>query len=102
MSPPPASLSNLGPMEAVAALYRGEDAALSESILADLSGRVFHGPLVEPAGAAKCLMARVSLRLLQATTHMDNGGPAPPAYRNRLLERSGHPYAISLLNSTSA
>ena len=101
MIPPPSLPSGLRPMEAVAALYHGEDAELSTAILADLSHRVFEGPLVEPAGPAPQFMARLSLRLLQATTRIDHSGPAERTYRNRLLERSGHPYALSLLNSTT-
>ena len=88
-------------MDGVAALYRGEDAALTNAILTDLSQRVFDGPVVEPAGPVPRFMARLSLRLLQATTRIDHAGPAERTYRNRLLERSGHPYALSLLNSTT-
>lgn len=101
MSRPPSLLAGLRPMDAVAALYRGDDAELAETILADLSDRVFDGPVVEPAGPAPQFMARLSLRLLQATTRIDHTGPAERTYRNRLLERSGHPYALSLLNSTT-
>ena len=102
MSSSGASLAHLRPMDAVAALYRGEDAELSEAILTDLSQQVFHGPEAGLAGPAQRFMARLSLRLLQATTRIDHSGPAEVTYRNRLLESSGHPYALSLLNSTTA
>ncbi len=98
---PDSPISTLRPMEAVAALYHGEDPALSEAILADLSQRVFQGPDVVPAGPAQRFAARLSLRLLQATTRTHKSGASGVVYRNRLLERSGHPYAWALLNSTS-
>lgn len=87
-------------MDAVAALYSGEDAALSKDILAHLSRSVFHGPEATPAGPAQRLLSKLSYRLLKATTraHPSDGGTR---YRNRLLERSGHPYAHSLLNSST-
>ena len=97
MSSRPNGHTAIGPMAAVAALYRGEDAVLAEAILTDLSQQVFHGPVVPPAGLTQQLLARVSLRLLQATTRPDLRNSAVPGYRNRLLERSGHPYATSLL-----
>jgi hypothetical protein len=88
-------------MEAVSALYQGTDVDLTGSILKDLSQQVFHGPDMEPAGAAQRFMARLSHRLLKATTRIESNGPSGQVYQNRLLQRSGHPYARALLNSTS-
>jgi hypothetical protein len=65
----------LRPMDAVAALYSGEDAALSHNILAHLSRSVFHGPEVPSAGPAQRLLSKISYRLLKATTrrHASDG-----------------------------
>ena len=100
MRPPLPPLPKLRPMDAVAALYSGKDAALTESILSHLSHSVFHGPEVPSPGPAQLLLSRLSYRLLRATTrtHFSAGGIR---YGNRLLERSGHPYAKALLNSTT-
>lgn len=100
MITPVPPLPRLRPMEAVTALYHGTDAELTDAILSDLSHQVFHGPEVEPAGPAQRLLARLSHRLLQATTRLDRASAAGPVYQNRLLERSGHPYAQALLNSS--
>ncbi len=93
-------------MEAVQALYSGHDAALSEAILADLSRHVFESPEVSPAGPVQCFLARLSLRLLKATTReesrTDAVGETLSVYQNRLLEKSAHSYARALLNSAAA
>lgn len=101
MITPVPPLPKLRPMEAVSALYQGTDVDLTGAILKDLSHQVFHGPEMEPAGPAQRLMARLSHRLLKATTRVESSGPSGQVYQNRLLERSGHPYARALLNSTT-
>lgn len=101
MVTPIPSLPKLSPMEAVSALYHGTDAELTGTILNDLSHQVFHGPEIAPAGRAQRFMARVSHRLLQATTRLESNGASGQVYQNRLLQRSGHPYALALLNSTT-
>ncbi len=101
MITPVPPLPKLRPMEAVSALYQGSDVDLTGAILRDLSHQVFHGPEIEPAGSAQRFMARLSHRLLKATTRLESNGPSGQVYQNRLLERSGHPYARALLNSTT-
>ena len=88
------------PMEAVAALYSEGDMDLAEAILSSLSRAVFDQ--VEPpmANLMKRLLARANYRLLKRTTiRVEQDGKAQ--YRNRLLERSKHPYAHALLATSS-
>ena len=96
-------MSDLKPMEAVAALYAEGRQDEARAIIASLARAVFEGPHQSPAGPAQRLMARASHRLLQWTTRRhESAAPDQPAagFRNRLLERSGHPYASSLLASS--
>jgi len=90
------------PMEAVAALYSEGDVDLAEAVLSNVSRAVFDQ--VEPpmANLMKRLLARANYRLLKRTTvrtHAGEGGGSQ--YRNRLLERSKHPYAHTLLATSS-
>jgi len=87
------------PMEAVAALYADGHQEESEKIIGGLSRAVFGEHGITPAGAPQRALARLSCRLLRRTTtrHTQAGATA---YRNPLLERSGHAYAQSLLTST--
>lgn len=91
-------------MDAVVALYSEGDQELSEAIIASLSRAIFEGNHGRPAGPAQKTLARISYRLLKLTTtrrkcHGEDyeGG----AFRNPILERSRHPYARALLDSTS-
>ena len=92
-------------MDAVAALYAQDNRKLALDILASLSHAIFDGPGVQPANPVKRALARVSHRVLSWTTRTheftDDNGAAVTAYRNRVLERSGHPYAKALLTSSS-
>ncbi len=93
------SLSKLTPMDAVSALYSGQDWALSEAIVSSLSRAVFGGAGIKPAGLMQRAMARASYRhLKRTTTRVDH--PESSGFSNRLLERSGHPYARSLLSAS--
>lgn len=97
-------MQNLRPMDAVAALYSGGQHELSEAIVASLSRAVFGEGRIRPAGPAKRTLARAFYRILQWTTTSrmgeDEKGSARRIFSNVLLERSGHPYAKSLLGSS--
>ena len=99
-------MDHLKPMEAVAALYSGNDHQLSAAILGSLSKTIFEGSHAKPAGALKQVLARLSHRVMQLTTRsitsVDETGSVTPIFSNRLLERSNHPYAKVLLNSSSS
>ncbi len=90
------------PMEAVRALYAEGETDLAEAIFSSLGRAIFEGNAPPPASLVKRVLARVSYRVLKRTTRRnevetDDGGWM---YRNRLLERSGHPYAAALLASS--
>lgn len=90
------------PMEAVAALYSKSDADLAEAVLHSLSRAVFEQTEPPMASLMKRLLARANYRLLKRTTvRMETGESGRPQYRNRLLERSKHPYAQTLLATSS-
>ncbi len=92
-----ATLSDLRPMDAVAALYNDGNPALAGEILSSLSETIFDRPEPPLAGPLQQLMAGLSYRILKRTT-VRNG----TTYRNRVLEHSGHPYAQALLASSTA
>ncbi len=90
-------------MDAVVALYSAGENELSEAIIAGLSRVIFGGGHFKPAGPAQRALARVSHLVLKWTTNrrkangeIYEGG----AYHNPILERSGHPYARALLDSS--
>jgi hypothetical protein len=90
----------LRPMEAVAALYSEGDSDLAEAVLSSLSRAVFDHAEPPMANLMKRLLARANYRLLKRTTlRVEQDGKAQ--YRNRLLERSKHPYAHALLATSS-
>lgn len=99
-------MHNLKPMDAVAALYSQDDHKVSAAIMASLSREIFHGSDIKPAGRLKQALARISHRVLQRTTRtavrVDEEGRESTIFSNRLLERSGHPYAKSLLTSSKS
>jgi hypothetical protein len=99
-------MDNLKPMDAVAALYAGDDHELAAAIVGSLSRTIFEGSHVKPAGTLKKVLARLSHRVMQLTTRSgtstDENGAETIIYSNRLLERSKHPYAKALLNSSSS
>jgi hypothetical protein len=91
-------------MDAVVALYSEGDHELSEAIIASLSHAVFERSHGQPAGRAQKALARISYRVLKWTTtrrRCDGEGYEGGAFRNPILERSGHPYASALLDSSS-
>jgi len=95
-------MQNLKPMGAVAALYAEDQHDLTEAIVASLSRAIFHGNDPKPANKSKIFVGRVSHRIVRWTTtaSASKDGHAVTLYRNPLFERSGHPYARSLLTSS--
>jgi len=95
---------HLKPMEAVEALYSNDQPALSEEIIASLSRTIFGKSETRPAGWVQRTLARLSYRVLQWTTRSskpdDDSGAPVPVFSNKLMERSRHPYARSLLASS--
>jgi hypothetical protein len=92
-------------MDAVVALYSDGEHALSEAIVASLGRAIFDGGQFKPAGPAKRALARISYRLLKWTTKRRKGDAETycgGAHHNPLLERTGHPYARALLDSSRA
>lgn len=90
-------------MDAVVALHSEGHHELSEAIIASLSSAVFGGLRVLPAGLVQRAMARTSYRLLKWTTtkrRKSEKDGEDSAFQNRLLERTGHPYARALLASS--
>jgi hypothetical protein len=84
-------------MEAVAALYGPGATEQAEAIVRSLGRTVFGAHGLDPAGAARRLLARLSYRIVKRTTRRAPDG-APTTYLSPILERSGHPYAQSLLS----
>jgi hypothetical protein len=101
---PGSKMINLKPMDAVDALYSSGQHELSEEIVASLSRFIFSESESRPAGWIQRTLARVSYRVLQWTTTStspENGsGSEVPVFSNKLMERSRHPYARSLLGSS--
>ena len=98
-------MQDLKPMDAVTALYSAENRELSVAIMESIGRGIFEGVQVKPAGWMKNALARISHLVLKWTTRSetstDASGIATTVFSNRLLERSRHPYAKSLLTSSS-
>ncbi len=96
----------LTPMAAANALYSNEPSDLPAAIVASLSHQIFDSELPKAAGKMKRRLAFLSYRLLKRTTRehirTDAHGVEYIAYRNRILERSAHPYAMTLLEPSGA
>lgn len=94
------------PMGAVAALYGEGQADTARAVVASLSNRVFDTTPPRPSGLVRCAAARVVWRLMQGTTRTETrpgpDGQQVVVFRNRILERSGHPYAATLLEPSRA
>lgn len=91
-------------MDAVTALYSDGEVELSEAIIASLSAALFGVTSGAPAGLVQRLVSRLSHRVLKWTTTHEkaddqNGGTS--SFRNPILERTKHPYAQALLNSST-
>jgi hypothetical protein len=92
-------------MDAVAALYSDGQIELSEAIVASLSRALFGVASGAPAGLVQRVVSRLSHRVLKwTTTHEktdDQSGGGTGSFRNPILERTKHPYAQALLNSST-
>jgi len=103
-SAPASNIENLKPMDAVAALYRSGHHQLSEEIVASLSHAIFSETDLKPASWIQRGLAKISYRALKWTTKSvevaDDSGVKATVFSNKLMERSGHPYARSLLDSS--
>jgi hypothetical protein len=97
---------NYTPMEAVFALYSEHDEDLAEAIIASLNRQIFEEAVPEASGRIRRRLAWAVHRLLKRTTraHVRTGpdGKDFVVYRNRLIERSHHPYALTLLEPSEA
>ncbi len=91
-------------MEAVTALYSEGQTELSEAIIGSISSAVFKKEQGRAAGLARRLMARASYLLLKCTTSRRpaiDSEDGTHTYHSPILKRSRHPYADSLLGSSS-
>ena len=96
-------MKQIRPMDAVVALYSNGEHELSEAIIGSLSRAIFGGGQFKPAGPAKRVMARISYQVLKWTTtrRKANGEEyVGGAYHNPIMERTEHPYARALLDSS--
>ena len=87
-------------MDAVAALYSDGEVELSKAIIASLSRALFGVASGAPAGLFQRLFSRLSHRVLKWTTtyeKTDDQSGGRGFYRNPILERTGHPYAPSVI-----
>ena len=96
----------LKPMEAAVALYSERDSEVAAAIVASLSREIFDRDLPKAASRIKRRLAGLTYRILKRTTkehvRTDPDGTEYVAYKNRILERSGHPYAMTLLEPSGA
>src|ERR1700759_662730 len=103
-SAPASNIQNLKAMDAVAALYASGHHELSEEIVARLSRAIFSPNDLKPATWLHRRLAKISYRALKWTTKSveveDESGSKGTVFSNKLLERSGHPYARALLDSS--
>lgn len=89
-------MNPMNPMDAVSALYAEGHEDEAQAIVAGLSRAIFGEHGISPAGLGRRLLARVMYRVVRRTTTRTAEGEAT-VYRNKLLERSGHPYIRALL-----
>lgn len=94
------------PMEAVNILYSEGESELTEAIVASLCKQIFEAPAPKPAAGFKRLLAVISFQLLKRTTttktETGHDGQEFVAYQNSILEKSNHPYAEALLETSGA
>lgn len=89
-------MKSMRPMDAVASLYGEGNEEGARDVFDGLSRSVFGDHELQPSGPLRRVLARLSYRLVKRTTRRAAPGDAA-AYRCPILERSGHPYARSLL-----
>jgi len=91
-------------MDAVQALYSEGSHEMSEAIVASLSHTVFDKGIVPSAGMLQRATARLAYQVLRWTTtarKADHADRDAGAFSNPLLQRTGHPFARALLDSSS-
>ncbi len=88
-------------MAATEALYSEDDSELAEAIIASLSRQVFDEDLPKPASRIRRALAWLTYRILKRTTKKktltNDDGEEVVVYRSPVLEKSKHPYALTLL-----
>ena len=93
------------PMEAANALYSEACSEVPEAIVASLSRQVFDTDLPQPSSGFRRWMARAIFRILKRTTRpelrTEPDGSEVSIFRNRILEQSKHPYAMTLLQPSN-
>jgi hypothetical protein len=96
----------ISPMDAVFALYNEGQDETAAAIVASLSRQIFEADLPKPASWLRRRIAGLLFRLLERTTRThsrtDAHGKEVISYRNALLERTNHPYALTLLEPSRA
>ncbi|MFM8231047.1 MAG: hypothetical protein ACKOAL_07470 [Chthoniobacterales bacterium] len=96
----------ISPMQAVSALYGEGNVDIARAVAASLSRRVFEGETPQPSNLVRRALGRFVFRLMKTTTSEETR-PGPDGkdvvfYRNRILEKSEHPYARTLLEPSRA
>ena len=96
----------LPPMDAVSVLYGEGEEELSRAIVASLGRRIFEGKPPRPSNIIRRGLGLFAFGVVNRTTVAETrtGPDGHPVvfYRNRILERCGHPYAATLLEPTRA
>jgi hypothetical protein len=93
-------------MEAVEALYGEGREETAHAIIGSISARVFHNAPPHPSNIVRRGLARGVWHLMRGTTRTEtlpgHDGRPVTVFRNRILERSGHPYAATVLEPSRA
>jgi hypothetical protein len=94
-------VSGLTPMQAMAVLYGDGNEEASRELVDGLSWQIFEGPERMPLKGLRRAMTGFVFWLMQKTTReeirSEPDGKKVLGYRNRILERTGHPYTRTLL-----
>ncbi len=93
-------------MQAVEILYGEGQEETARSIIGSISARVFDTPPPSPSNIFRRGLARGVWHLMRGTTRTEtrpgHDGQPVVVFRNRILERSGHSYAATLLEPSRA
>lgn len=109
MTSAPAQLleeAKLTPMEGVACLYGAGSEDLARALVASLGRRIFESEAPRPSNFFRRRLAAGVFHLMRSTTRNETR-PGPDGHpvvfhRNRILERSGHPYTATMLEPSRA
>lgn len=98
--------AKLTPMDAVSCLYGGGPEDPARALVASLGRRIFENDAPRPSNVFRRCLAAGVFHLMRHTTRNDTR-PGPDGHpvvfhRNRILERSGHPYAATMLEPSRA